>query len=91
MDISLLNNPKSGLLLPKKTNNNTFVVNILGLEKEGVVDKNSNEELMNFIVALRDSLKKKKQWEISDAIRDNLLQIGIEIQYTKNGTKWKKK
>ena len=70
---------------------NTFVVNILGLEKEGVVDKNSNEELMNFIVDLRDSLKKKKQWEISDSIRDNLLQIGIEIQDTKDGTKWKKK
>ena len=95
--VKLINSIKNGKIFISNQDLNklksiyhTFVVNILGLKAEDMIETNANEELMTIILNLRDSLKKTKQWEMSDSIRDNLLKIGIEIQDTPNGPEWKK-
>ena len=95
--VKLINSIKNGKIFISNQDLNklksiyhTFVVNILGLQAEDTIETNANEELMTIILNLRDSLKKTKQWEMSDSIRDNLLKIGVEIQDTPNGPEWKK-
>lgn len=48
------------------------------------------EELIDLAVETRNNLRDKEEYELSDDIRSKLREIGIEIQDTDEGTKWKK-
>lgn len=69
---------------------NNFVFNILGLKDDAM--NNDNEELtsklMDIIIELRQDAKARKEWTISDKIRDDLKTAGISIKDTKEGTVW---
>ncbi|KAA3603024.1 MAG: cysteine--tRNA ligase [Calditrichaeota bacterium] len=45
-------------------------------------------EVMKILIKLRKKLRAKKDWELSDYLRDELEKINILIQDTPNGTKW---
>jgi len=49
--------------------------------------RNQTEEL----ILKRDKAKKNKDYEAADKIREELLNLGIEIKDTSNGTDWKLK
>ena len=49
-----------------------------------------SEEVIDLIVEIRDKLREKEEYELTDEIRSRLSEIGIELQDTDEGTKWKK-
>lgn len=45
-------------------------------------------EVMKILIGLRKQLRDKKEWELSDFLRDELEKIDISVQDTTDGTKW---
>lgn len=64
----------------------TCVLNII---KDEDTDSNDNEQIEKLIKD-RVEAKKNKDFALADAIRDELKSMGIEIEDTRQGTKWKK-
>ncbi len=68
--------------------------NILGLNyKKLTKDKVANDVNINEIELMieeRNQARSDKNWKEADLIRDKLLELGIEITDTPEGTKWKK-
>ncbi|MEA2053537.1 MAG: cysteine--tRNA ligase [Candidatus Thermoplasmatota archaeon] len=62
------------------------------IEKHGGTAKEKNlEGLMEEIIEIRQNARKEKDWKKADAIRDELAELGFEIQDTSDGTKWRMK
>lgn len=68
----------------------TFVSGIMGLKDEttGKSDEKLTADLMKIIIDLRDEARNKKEWGVSDHIRDELKKAGIILNDTKDGTGW---
>ncbi len=75
-----------------KENFNLFFYDILGMKRENQTseDAGTTEDLMNVILDIRQNAKTNKNWEIADAIRNKLNEIGIVIKDTKDGAIWEK-
>jgi cysteinyl-tRNA synthetase len=71
---------------------NTFVFDILGLKDEasGGNEEKLADDLMKIIINLRQDAKNKKEWGISDKIRDELKNAGIILKDLKDGADWVK-
>ena len=72
------------------------ILDILGiLEKEWkkteAYDDKDYNDLMNVILSVRQSARKAKQYQLADEIRDKLGEIGIVIEDTPTGARWKKR
>jgi cysteinyl-tRNA synthetase len=48
-------------------------------------------DLMQLIIDLRKEIKDRREWDVADEIRRRLRDIGIELEDTPEGTRWKKK
>jgi cysteinyl-tRNA synthetase len=82
--------------LTKETLQKVFEVyettgNVLGLfgretKKDSVVDG-----LMDFLVEMRGKAREAKDFKVSDEIRDRLAEIGILLEDTKEGPRWKRR
>ena len=72
-----------------------MMLDILGLLEEGWKgQETSNEEynqLMEVILNIRQCAREQKQWGIADSIRDELANIGIIIEDSPQGARWKKR
>ena len=73
-----------------------FMTDVIGvLEKawEGNTDANAAEyeELMQVILSVRQACREQKQWALADCIRDRLSEIGITIEDSPQGARWKKR
>lgn len=55
-------------------------------QAEGLVD-----DLMDLIISIRQEARAKKDWPTSDKIRDQLGTLGIIMEDTSQGVRWKKK
>jgi len=79
-------------LLALKELLNTFIFDILGLldETKGKEDERLTGELINIIVDLRQDAKNRKEWEVSDKIRQTLKNLGILIKDRKDGADWER-
>lgn len=67
-----------------------FVFDVMGLRKEEETGK-ANQALagvMELVIELRNKAKTNKDYVTSDAIRDKLTEVNIQIKDTKEGTKW---
>lgn len=62
---------------------------VLNIIKDEDTDSNDNEQIEKLIKD-RVEAKKNKDFALADAIRDELKSMGIEIEDTRQGTKWKK-
>jgi cysteinyl-tRNA synthetase len=49
------------------------------------------EELINTLLNIRQQARIEKKWAVADSIRDELLNLGFEIQDTSEGPVWRKK
>jgi len=47
------------------------------------------DDILDLIIEVRNDLRKKKEWELSDKIRDQLQEKGVVLEDTADGTKWK--
>ena len=69
-----------------------FAFNVLGLIPES---SNSNNQILSDVIEMilkeRVEAKKRKDFELSDRLRNNLTSLGVEIKDTKDGFEWKLK
>ncbi|HRT13671.1 MAG TPA: cysteine--tRNA ligase [Bacteroidales bacterium] len=75
-----------------KRNFELFFFDILGMKRENAENNNQDlvEQLMQLILQIRQQAKTDKNWEIADAIRQQLNTIGIAVKDTKEGATWEK-
>ena len=52
---------------------------------------NDGSSLINIVIAIREKLRKNKDWQASDLIRDELLKLDIVLEDTDQGTDWRMK
>ena len=70
------------------------VMNLFSHEVLGFVKENSNanghvlEGLMELVIDLRKQSREEKNWGVSDKIRDQLAQLNIKINDSKEGSTW---
>ncbi len=59
-------------------------------KKKGDFGKKIVEDLIMILFDLREELRKKKDYDLSDEVRKRLNRVGIIIEDTDEGPKWKK-
>jgi cysteinyl-tRNA synthetase len=59
-------------------------------EFEDISKKPSMEKILDLVIEIREDVRKKKIYDLSDKIRADLKGIGIVIEDTEKGVKWKK-
>jgi len=67
---------------------NAIVFDVLGLE---TIEESNNDKLdqtLQVLIDLRNQARKSKNWELSDQIRDQLLEKGIELKDGRDGTSY---
>jgi cysteinyl-tRNA synthetase len=67
---------------------NAFVFDVLGLQN---IEENNNEKLdqaLQVLIDLRNQARKAKNFELSDQIRNQLLEKGIELKDSRDGTSY---
>ncbi len=69
----------------------TVVEPILGLSfKKNTYEESKEDELIKYIIELRNKARGEKRFDISDDIRDNLLKMGITLKDGREGTTYEK-
>ena len=58
---------------------NECAINILGFIFEEQKENKKDKELLDFVLNLRDELRKNKNYELSDKIRNELTKLGYEV------------
>ncbi|WP_079907562.1 cysteine--tRNA ligase [Carboxydocella sp. JDF658] len=68
---------------------------VLGLElkagEKAEADAGLLKELVDFLLLLRQEARARKDWTTADAIRNKLGDLGIIVEDTPNGPRWKRK
>lgn len=74
-----------------KSAQSTFreLANVLGLKLEEKQGSGEQESQVNALIAERNEARKGKQWKRSDEIRDQLKEMGVTIEDSKDGTTWR--
>jgi len=80
------NNLSNNTLNNLKNTFTSFIEDIFGLQEINIGDNQLSEDLIKMIIEIRDRAKKDKNYEISDEIRDRLVNLGVSIKDGKNGT-----
>ncbi len=66
---------------------------VLGIytELESITNGNTRlvNQLMELVIDIRNDSRLRKDWVMADKVRDQLHEIGIELQDTPSGTNWK--
>ncbi len=66
---------------------NAFTFDILGLENVSVQDNSDKlSGVVEMLIGMRNDARENKDWALSDKIRDELLEIGIQLKDGKEGT-----
>lgn len=59
-------------------------------EKKDQPDQELVERLMDLIIDVRQQCRERKDWQMSDAIRDRLKELDIVLEDTPRGVRWKR-
>ena len=62
---------------------------VLGLKLEEKQGSGEQDEQVNALIVERTEARKQKQWKRSDEIRDQLKEMGVTIEDSKDGTIWR--
>ena len=63
---------------------------VLGLFKEITKPQEKLPENITNLIEARNSAKKNKDFTKADALKNELLALGIQLEDTRDGTRWKK-
>ncbi len=65
-----------------------FVFDVLGLEEDKKANNNNSklEGVINMLIVMRNNARANKDFAMSDAIRDQLIALGIQLKDGKEGT-----
>ena len=69
----------------------SLLEDVLGVQLEEYKPEGERlvKDLMEMIFEMRESARERGDWETADEIRKKLKKIGLVIEYTPEGTKWK--
>jgi cysteinyl-tRNA synthetase len=65
------------------------LASVLGLKLEEKKGSSEKEAEVEALIAERTQARKEKNWKRSDEIRDQLKEMGVAIEDSKDGTTWK--
>ncbi|MEW6083492.1 MAG: cysteine--tRNA ligase [Chloroflexota bacterium] len=65
------------------------LIGVLGLQLKEKTGSSEMEAQVNALIAERNEARKQKQWARSDQIRDQLKEMGVTIEDSKDGTTWR--
>ena len=65
------------------------LTNVFGLRLAEKTGSSEMEEQVNALIAERNEARTQKQWARSDQIREQLKEMGVTIEDSKDGTKWR--
>jgi len=89
-------NPKNKVLKQQINSNIKYINELLGIgEKDAYeyfqigVDEDTKSKIEE-LIEKRNQAKKEKNYEEADKLRDEILNLGVQIQDTPNGTLWEK-
>jgi len=77
--------------LEKVYNIYTKLTDLFGLTLEGAqveVESEKFNDLVEYILFLREEARENKNYELADKIRDDLAEMGIKVNDTPRGTEW---
>ena len=71
----------------------TALLYIMGLDFTADASANDGlvDDLMNLLIDLRKQARAEKNYAMADQIRNQLNEIGVVLEDTKQGTTWKRK
>ena len=49
------------------------------------------EEMIQLLLGVREELRSAQQWDLADAIRDGLAELGVVLEDGASGTTWRLK
>jgi len=62
---------------------------VLGLQLKEKTGSGGADKFVDLLVEVRSEVRKQKLWALSDLIRDKLKELGVTIEDSKDGTKWR--
>jgi cysteinyl-tRNA synthetase len=63
---------------------------VLGLRLESkTADTGDVGRFVELLIDVRRELREAKQWALADRIRDRLLELGVSLEDSKDGTTWR--
>lgn len=65
------------------------LIHVLGLKLEDKQGSSEKDAQVNALIAERNEARKQKNWKRSDEIRDQLKEMGVTIEDSKDGTTWR--
>jgi cysteinyl-tRNA synthetase len=65
------------------------LANVLGLKLEEKKGSGDADAFIDLLIEVRAEVRKQKLWALSDQIRDKLKELGVTIEDSKDGTKWR--
>ncbi|MBQ2114264.1 MAG: cysteine--tRNA ligase, partial [Selenomonadales bacterium] len=66
------------------------VIGILEQEEEAAQDDDLASDLMELIIEIRQQARQEKNWPVADRIRARLGELGIVLEDSPQGVKWKR-
>jgi len=61
---------------------------VLGLTLRAEKESRAADAFVNLLVELRQDVRQAKLWELSDKIRDQLAELGVQVEDAKGGSTW---
>lgn len=65
------------------------LMTVLGLRLERIEAGNQAEPFIQLLIDLRTELRQQKLWALSDKVRAKLLEVGVLLEDSKDGTTWR--
>ena len=65
------------------------LTDVLGLTLQGAAAPTEVEPFIALLVSVRTELRAQKQWALADDLRKRLAELGVILEDTAEGTKWK--
>jgi len=66
------------------------ILGLFELEEKSGEEEETISSLMNLILEIREEIRKRKEWKLSDEIREKLNKLGFIIEDVPQGSKWVK-
>ena len=66
------------------------IIGIFEVKPEQAADDGLTDGLMELIIGIRQEARQQKNWALADKIRDDLKELGIVIEDSPAGARWKK-
>lgn len=68
-----------------------LLARLQALQEQPGGDEETENQLLDLVVELRDALRHEKRYDMADKARDQLAQLGVEVGDTPQGARWSKR